>query len=409
MGQKTVERAQGFLIDPVETFRDARTDDPGDALAYFGTLLAVNIVLLCLLVTGGLVLVSGGEPGLIVFAVLVTVIADAIGTIVLFVLAALTLHLFVVLLIGGNGMKETFKVLAYAATPGLLLGWVPLIGLPAWVWTLGLAAVGVRELHETTTGRAAVSVLPLPVLALLLFVLPLIILSGSASEEPSFLSARYTYELTIQTETPIENVTFLVPIPAHGDSPAIGPEPITDEFYSGRLPENISSSLLLVEGRTYLRLTAPVMDAGEEISVEYHNYTSLGQKFSPEVVPHLVNTLHPFGNESLFSSRQDLTPADCSPGEVKTHGNNPGYSCTYTIPVYAYYENGTRVEISSEIEGRNDWSEFFDAWISNRYSDHYHLTITGEPEGWISAGGTVVAGSGIYREWQVGPLPASDT
>lgn len=408
MGQKIVERAQGFLINPVETFRDARTDDLSAALAYFGALLAVNLVLLCLLVTGGLVLVSGVGSGLIVCAVLVSVIADVIGTIVLFVLAALALHLFVVLLIGGNGIKETFKALAYAATPGLLLGWVPLVGLLAGVWTLGLAVIGVRELHETTTGRAGVSVLPLPVLALLLFVLPLIILSGSISEEPSFLSTRYAYDLTIQTETPIENVTFLLPIPTCGDRPAIGPEPITDEFYSSRLPENVTSTLVLVEGRPYLRLTTPFMDAGEEISIDYQNYTSLGQNFSPEVVPQLVNTLHPFDNESLFSSGQDLTRADCSPGEVKTHGTNPGYSCTYAIPISAYYENGTQVEISSGIEGANDWREFFDAWISNHYSDRYHLTITGEPQGWISADGRVVAGSGIYREWQVGSLPASD-
>jgi len=118
MGQTIVERAQGVLIDPVETFRDARTDDPGDALAYFGALLAVNLVLLCIPVIDGLIQVSGGEPGPIISAVIVSVIADAIGTLVLFVLADLALHLFVALLIGGKGIKETFKVLAYAATPG---------------------------------------------------------------------------------------------------------------------------------------------------------------------------------------------------------------------------------------------------------------------------------------------------
>ncbi|WP_067048615.1 YIP1 family protein [Methanofollis ethanolicus] len=408
MRQTIVERAQGFLINPVETFRDARADYLGAALVYFGTLLAVNLVLLCLLVIGGLVLVSGGEPGLIVFAVLVSVIADAIGTIVLFVLAALTLHLFVVLLIGGKGIKETIKTLAYAATPGLLLGWVPLIGILAWLWTLGLAAVGVRELHETSTGRAAGAVIPVPGIALVLFFIALVVVFSNIPEGPSYLSTRYTYDLSIQTRTPIENVTFLLPVPTYHNRPAIGPEPITDDFYSSRLPENVTSTLVLVDGRHYLRLTTPHMDAGDEISLDYQNYTSLGQNFSPEVVPQLVNTLYPFNNESLFSSGQNLTHADCSPGEVKTHGTNPGYSCTYAIPISAYYDNGTQVEISSGIEGANDWREFFDAWISNHYSDRYHLTITGEPQGWTSANGRVVAGSGVYREWQVGPLPASD-
>ncbi|WP_265582391.1 YIP1 family protein [Methanofollis aquaemaris] len=389
-------------MDPFETFRDARTDDLGAALAYFGALLAVNVVLLCLLVIGGLVTMSGAGAGAFVFGATISVITGLIGTVILFILAALLLHLFVVLLIGGNGIKETVKALAYAATPALLLGWIPLVGVLAWVWSLGLAAIGVRELHETSTGRAAVATLSLPVFALVLFFIALFVLFSNIPEGPSYLSTRYTYDLSIQTRTPIENVTFLLPAPTCGDRPAIGPEPITDAFYSDRLPENVTSALVQVDGRHYLRLTAPSMDAGEEISVSYHNYTSLSRKFGPEVVPQLIDTLHPFDNESLFA------PTQGPPGEVKTRGNNPGFSYSYTIPVYAHYENGTRVEIASEIKGVNSWSEFFDAWMNNQYSDRYHLVISGEPEGWMYAGGTMTAGSGIYREWQVGSLPAED-
>ncbi|MDD3621874.1 MAG: Yip1 family protein [Methanofollis sp.] len=410
MWQKIVEKVRGFLTDPVKTYRDARTDDLGTALTYFGVLLAVNLALLCLLGIVGLGLMTGAGTGLIIFVAIFSAVSGVFGTVILFVLAALVLHLFVRLLIGGNGIEQTVKVLAYAATPALLLGWVPLVGILAWVWSLGLAIVGVRELHETSTGRAAGAVILVPVLGLVLFFIALFVVFSNIPEGPSYLSTRYTYDLSIQTQTPIENVTFLLPVPTYHDRPAIGSEPITDTFYSDRLPENVTSTLVQVDGRYYLRLTTPSMDAGDEISLHYQNRTSLDKEVDPEAVPQMINTLHPFGNESLFAPAQGLTPVGGlgAPGEGKAHGTDPGFSYSYTIPVYAHYENGVQVEIASDIEGVNSWAEYFDAWMSNWYSDRYSLTITGEPEGWTSAEGTVVAGAGVYREWQVGSLEGGD-
>ncbi|MDD4255223.1 MAG: hypothetical protein PHP59_07590 [Methanofollis sp.] len=233
---------------------------------------------------------------------------------------------------------------------------------------------------------------------LLVLVIALVFLSGCFSQEPSFLHTIYTYELQIRTDAPIENVTFLVPLPTRGDRPAVGPEPITVDFYSDQLSQNITPAIVRVEGRQYLRLTAPFMHADGSIHVNYRNYTSI-EKFSPDAIPKLIDTLHPFGNESLFFPKQNFTPTE------ETYGTNPGYFYTYVIPVYAYYENGTQVKISSEIKGVNEWVESFDAWISNRYSDRYRLTITGEPQGWMPADGKMIRGSGVYREWQVDPTP----
>ena len=250
---------------------------------------------------------------------------------------------------------------------------------------------------------------------LLALVVAQVFLSGCLSGEPQDLYTYFRYELSIETATPIENVTLLVPIPTRGDRPVIGHNPISDAFYTdsgnfqkyppspSALPGHYDFTLIPVDGQYYLRLTAPYMNPAEPIGVRYYNRTSLGDKFRPEVVPRLIETRHPFGNESLFSPKQNLTLTASSSGTPNERGyyNPEGYRYSYTIPVYAHYENGTQVSISSEIEGSNRWLEGFDFAGQNRYSDAYSLTITGEPQGWMPAEGKVTVGQGDYREWQL--------
>ncbi|MCK9276456.1 MAG: hypothetical protein M0P22_00015 [Methanoculleus sp.] len=243
---------------------------------------------------------------------------------------------------------------------------------------------------------------------LLTLVVALVFLCGCLSEEPHNIVKSYNYALSIKTNTPIENVTLLVPIPMRGDWLAIGPVPLSDAFYADRLSERYTLAVVPVDGRYYLRVTAPFMDPAEPVGMIFHNHTFLAGDFRLEIVPQLINTLHPFGNESLFLPKQNLTLTAGSPEAVRTSGYNPdGYRYSYTIPVYAYYENGTRVEISSRIWGANQWSEGFDYHPSNQYSDAYSLAITSEPRGWMSAEGEVTAGRGVYEEWQLAPSPTT--
>ncbi|WP_214083985.1 hypothetical protein [Methanoculleus sp.] len=258
----------------------------------------------------------------------------------------------------------------------------------------------------------------LPV-ALFVLVIALVFLSGCFSEEPHYISRSYDYSLGIRTATPIENVTLLVPIPTCGDRPALGPVPITAEFYDPdndfhssyplRIPDHYTLAVIPIDGRYYLQLTAPFMDPAEPVSMIYHNYTPLADELRLGIVPQMINTLHPLGNESLFSPKHNLTLTAGSPDAVQTSGayNPDGYRYSYTIPVYAYYENGTRVEIDSSISGVNEWGEGFDYHPSNRYSDSYSLTITGDPQGWMPAEGEVTAGQEVYREWQLNLSPTS--
>lgn len=69
------------------------------------------------------------------------------------------------------GFYNTLRVIAYTSAT-TLLDWIPVVGLLASLDGLYLTFVGIREMHETTTGRAlAVVALPV-VLFVVLNILP---------------------------------------------------------------------------------------------------------------------------------------------------------------------------------------------------------------------------------------------
>jgi hypothetical protein len=90
-----------------------------------------------------------------------SVIGAPIGAaIVLFIWSGL-LHLLVMLLVkpSNAGFEATFRVNSYTSTVQLV-SWIPIIGwLIALVWGIVLSILGIREVHSTTTGTAALVVL----------------------------------------------------------------------------------------------------------------------------------------------------------------------------------------------------------------------------------------------------------
>lgn len=77
----------------------------------------------------------------------------------LFVVAAV-IHLIVIMLVPDRKpFTATTRVLAFSYSP-LLFAVVPFIGsIVGGVWSLVLAVVGLREVHQTTTGRAIAAIL----------------------------------------------------------------------------------------------------------------------------------------------------------------------------------------------------------------------------------------------------------
>jgi hypothetical protein len=164
------ELIKGFLFDPVATFQKVRSADLGDALKYYLVIVVINAILSAIV---GLVMVSAiwamfapifeglGIPvslaagvGVVVFAIVMIFVQ-----LLMVFISAAWLHIFVYLLGGRKGYLQTLKSISYGSTPSMLFGWIPFIGFIGAIWSFILSILGVRELHEMTTGRAAIAVL----------------------------------------------------------------------------------------------------------------------------------------------------------------------------------------------------------------------------------------------------------
>jgi hypothetical protein len=89
-------------------------------------------------------------------------IGGALGLVVL----AGVVHLLVRLVVGPDnaGFEATFRVAAYTGVTNLAT-WIPVVGPLVGLYGIYLAIIGIREVHGTTTGKAAAVVL-LPFLVL---------------------------------------------------------------------------------------------------------------------------------------------------------------------------------------------------------------------------------------------------
>src|SRR5215212_9557708 len=99
------------------------------------------------------------------------IILAPIGTAIVLFIGAGILHLLVMVIVGSrnSGYEATFRVGAYAAVTSLV-SWIPFIGWILSLYGIYLAIVGIREVHGTTTGKAALVVLiPAAVVLLLVF------------------------------------------------------------------------------------------------------------------------------------------------------------------------------------------------------------------------------------------------
>src|SRR5215212_5406186 len=93
-------------------------------------------------------------------SIVLVILKPIFGVIGLLIGAGIT-HLLVILIVGaGNsGFEATVRVYSYASV-AYLVNWVPVIGvLLGFLYGLYLASLGAREVHGTTTGKAALVVL----------------------------------------------------------------------------------------------------------------------------------------------------------------------------------------------------------------------------------------------------------
>ena len=167
------ERIKGFLFSPSATFDNSKEDTLGDAFKYFIVILAIYAVIVTIIVAVALsailnFLATSLPPGTLppeaimfgagggaVFAV-TSFIQAFIGGIIGVFIVGLWTHIWVYLVGGRKGIEQTIKTLMYAMTPQYLFVWIPVVNL---IWALIVGIIGIRQLHELSTGKAVLAVI----------------------------------------------------------------------------------------------------------------------------------------------------------------------------------------------------------------------------------------------------------
>jgi hypothetical protein len=167
-----VEKLKGFILNPVATFQKSREDTLGTAFSYYIVLAVISAILVTILYTAvanmsPLSSLPGFKSLFPVTLFVLLIVAYIIGPFI----GGAWLHVFVWLLGGRKGYVQTVKAAMYGATPSFLLSWIPIVGIIGAFWTIALEIIGIRELHEITTGRAIAAVIISVVIILIIVIL----------------------------------------------------------------------------------------------------------------------------------------------------------------------------------------------------------------------------------------------
>ena len=192
------ERIKGFLFNPSETFDASKEDTLGDAFKYFIVLLLIYAVLYAIVIAVVLSSLIGGILDALPFGVpSLGAGISAVAAVVFFVyiliaglagvfIVGLWTHLWVYLLGGKNGLEQTIKAVMYGETPSLLLGWIPIVGIIFGIWTLIVGILGIRQLHEMSTGKAVLAVIIAIAIPIIIYVAIIAAFIASIPTGPGF-------------------------------------------------------------------------------------------------------------------------------------------------------------------------------------------------------------------------------
>lgn len=173
-----IEKVKGFLLEPSKTFDTLKEEPLEEAVKYYAVIATIYSALIALLLAfaGNLVgtMMGFGNMGMMMGAG--TGIGAAITFFVMFMIIAIVgafisgaiLHIFVYIVGGRRGIVQTIKAGMYGSTPSLLFGWIPVMNFIAIIWSLITEIIGIRQLHELTTGKAILVVILPMILAIIL-------------------------------------------------------------------------------------------------------------------------------------------------------------------------------------------------------------------------------------------------
>ncbi|MDD1716413.1 MAG: YIP1 family protein [Methanolinea sp.] len=167
MSLSVPDKIKNILFNPTFAFRKVRDERARDSIQYLLTLTAVYAGMSAVMAAltlfvhpffGGLD--PGSDPVTDPFIFAAGIITILVVTLAIAVVFGLWLHLFVYLLGGRKGVRQTEKTVIYSLTPTLIMGWIPMIGpLIGGIWSVLIAVIGLKELQDLPDTKSALAVI----------------------------------------------------------------------------------------------------------------------------------------------------------------------------------------------------------------------------------------------------------
>jgi hypothetical protein len=249
--------------------------------------------------------------------------------------------------------------------------------------------------------------------------------------EKSFNSI-FEYDITLETNSELKNVTFYLPLPVYKNESASGKELIirnlkekkgwnlsieetahgkmlalrTDRFVPEMhsLPVAISDSPNETKGAEMVESSGPVDEVkGEKLpETEIQVNSSEGRQYPTPVQFSVslasdseINTKYPLGNEPVLNPAYNLTLSKYD--MPYPENREPPTVYDYDSLIYADYETSPEAKVSLLVHfsGRNEWWIY--GWNWNQYQEYIYSDLSGPQQGWVQLQGKITMGEGNYR------------
>ena len=202
----------------------------------------------------------------------------------------------------------------------------------------------------------------------------IVLMSGCVNEDTTIRS-HYTFSIEMTTNSTLENLTFIVPIPSNDTlvNMAIN-NSVHDFFTPQQKADGWNLSIIETEYGKMFKITAKEFapktttlverDPKTDLPTGKNNRTSTignSEVSVTMIADHIIDTVNASENEPTLSqkSSKSMIYAD------------------FTSSPNAY------VEVFVNLEGWNEWWQG-GGWNSNQYQDRLGTAITGEKHGWFS-------------------------
>jgi hypothetical protein len=236
---------------------------------------------------------------------------------------------------------------------------------------------------------------------------------STASEYPKYLRTDSDFFLEIETNSPLHNATFYLPLPVKHSKPMVGNKILNvNDFdkkgYSAaftRTPPQSYGNVshpgeLQISGNypLYLQVSADSWPNGSyRVEIQNRSHDLPSPNF-------FINSLYPQGNESVilpkwdFSTQELRKKSTINPlSDLISYNSETGKQSTL---IYYNYSSASDslVIVTIHIKGTNLWLNDYDSWVTNSYDDFFYGSLRKGDSGESFINGKFIVGDGYYPD-----------